>query len=271
MKNYILLALLSSILILSGCKKAFQYSLLEVRPLAFGLHAKAIEKIKNLPQKDVFSFLVISDTQIALDELEDFVEMANAKYQDEEIAFVLNGGDLTDFGANYEYNNYYTEIKKLKFPVINTIGNHDMLGNGVEIYSQYFGPENFTFTYGNSHFVVFNSNSRERGFDGSLPDVAWIKNQLQTTESVAAKNVFFLSHVSPFSSDFNPHQIDDLTTLFASNPNTRLSMHGHTHQFYHEEHYQDGVDYLVAPSLEKRLYIEIRVQGETVTVTPIQY
>lgn len=271
MKNNILLFGVAILLLLTGCKKAFQYSLLEVRPLARDLNIKAIEQISSRPQKSTFTFLVISDTQIALGELKDFVKYANKHYQDDEIAFVLHGGDITDFGANYEYNDYYNDIKKLKFPNISAIGNHDMLGNGSEIYRKYFGPDNFTFRYGNNTFIVFNSNSRERGFDGTLPNEEWLAQQIKNTDTEQTDNIFFLSHVPPMSTDFDPNKVDSFTKMLADTDNARLSIHGHTHVFLYDEPYSDGMQYLVAPSLEKRSFIEITVQHQTVSITPIHY
>lgn len=256
---------------LGACKKAFQYSLLEVRPLATDLNIKAIQQIGQQKQKDTFTFLVISDTQIALDELEDFVDHANKKYKQEDLAFVLHGGDITDFGANYEYNHYYREIKKIHFPVVSTIGNHDMLGNGTEIFKKFMGPENFTFTYGNAKFVIFNSNSRERGFDGTLPNVDWVAQQIAASQTVGIENLFYLSHVSPFASDYDPQKIEQYTQLIADHPKTKLSIHGHTHNYIFDQPYGDGVDYLVAPSLEKRSYVEVQVNQQSVTVKSISY
>lgn len=117
MKRYSGFLLLFLIVFLTiSCKRNFQYSVLEVRPLAKNLNAKALEQIRQLPQKDTFSFLVISDTQIAYDELQRFVKHANKLDDRDQIAFVLHGGDFTDYGANFEYNLYYDDIKKTKAP-----------------------------------------------------------------------------------------------------------------------------------------------------------
>ncbi|MFD1768251.1 metallophosphoesterase family protein [Sphingobacterium suaedae] len=251
-----------------ACKRNFQYSVLEVKPLANNLNNKAIAKITALAPKDTFSFLVISDTQIAYDELEDFVKHANTRSSDS-IAFVLHGGDFTDYGANFEYNLYYDDIRKLKFPVVATIGNHDMLGNGREIYRRYFGTEEFTFEYGSTAFVVFNSNSRELAFDGSLPNLNWLEQQINTLRH--KKNIIYLSHISPVSYDFDQQKTTALASLFAQATNTRLSIHGHTHTFEHTKPFSDGVPYLVAPTLLKRSYVQVNVADTIITVHELFY
>lgn len=262
------LILLIFSLLFGSCKRNFQYAVLEVKPLATDLNNKAIAHINKLTPKDTFSFLVISDTQIAYDELEAFVKHANSEHQDS-IAFVLHGGDFTDYGANFEYNLYYDDIRKLKFPVVGTIGNHDMLGNGREIFRRYFGPEDFTFAFGNTAFIVFNSNSREVAFDGTVPNIDWLK---QCSELAGQKkNVIYLSHIAPISFDFDQRKTKELAALLAATPNTRLSIHGHSHSFEYTELFEDGVPYLVAPTLLKRSYVKVTVADTAITVKELFY
>lgn len=255
-------------LLLGACKRNFQYSILEVRPYSSDLNNKAISSIKKLAPQDTFSFLIISDTQIAYDELQDFVKYAN-EIPDDSIAFVLHGGDFTDYGASFEYNFYYDEIRKLKFPIVGTIGNHDILGNGRYIYRKLFGPEDFTFEYGNTAFIVFNSNSREVAFDGSVPNLPWLEN---TTHSFRHKrNVIYLSHISPLSGDYDQRKTEAQSALVAQHGNTRLSIHGHSHSFEYTEPFDDGVKYVVAPTILKRSYVKVTVADNTVTVNELFY
>lgn len=264
---FISLLSLSITVLASSCKRNFQYSVLEVNPLAFGLNDKAIKKIQPLG-KDTFNFLIISDTQVAYDELEDFVDHSNSKYSSDEISFILHGGDFTDYGANFEYNIYYDDIKKSKFPVIGTIGNHDMLSNGRKIYNEYFGAENFSFSFGNNRFIVFNTNSREVGFNKLLPNLNWLKEEINATKE---DNIYFLSHVSPISLDFDRELKSDFTDLLASTSKTRLNINGHSHSFEYNQPFSDGVNYLVAPTLQKREYVRIEVKGNNFTVQHLTY
>jgi len=263
---------LASLLLTATCRKPFQYSLLEVRPLDRDLNIKAIEQIRQLSPKENFTLLFISDSQIGVNELKDFVSHANKTYSNDEISFVLHGGDITDFGANYEYNDYYKYTKELKFPVVATIGNHDMLGNGPEIYKQYFGPENFTFDYGVNRFIVFNSNSRERKFDGKTPDLDWIAEEINKADDIpTVRNIFYLSHVPPSSDDFDPDLIPGFSRLLSSTPKARLSMNGHVHSFNLSEPFEDGLTYVTTPAIHSRSYVKIYIEGEHVTVHNIFY
>lgn len=256
------------ILIFSSCERVFQYSVLEVRPQTSDLNNKAINQIKELVPRDSFTFLVISDTQVSYDELESFVKYAN-RITEDSIAFVLHGGDFTDYGANFEFDFYYDQIRKLRLPIIGVIGNHDMLGNGREIYRRYFGVENFSFEYGNTAFVAYNSNSREVAFDGSLPDLDWLEKEIKKYQHL--DNIIYLSHIAPDVEDFDQSKSAQLVGLLADSGNSLLSIHGHTHSYKYGEPYADGVKYLVAPTLGKRSFVKVDVHGKEVRVEEVFY
>lgn len=238
-----------------SCKN-FMYHPEEVRPNAKNLNAINIQKLQGLTPKSSFKFIMTGDTQQFYDELEDFVAHVNST---PDISFVLLNGDLVDFGWNNEYNWVADRLAKLKVPFITTIGNHDMLANGREMYKEMFGPENFTFNFGTSKFICLNTCSRETGFDGTIPDMNWLTNELKDT---TPQNIFILSHVPPFSDDFNRSIEFDFRVLLRSNPRTRLSLHGHEHWYHVEKPYPDGLEYLVAGSGEQRNYALITVNGD---------
>ncbi|WP_206367082.1 metallophosphoesterase family protein [Sphingobacterium sp. SGG-5] len=258
-------------MLMAQCRKPFQFSLLEVRPLVEQLNLQAIARIGQLPVEENFSFLLISDTQIGYKQLKDFVTHANTTYSTDDIAFVLHGGDITDFGASYEYNDYFKFTERLKFPIVATIGNHDMLGNGTAIYRKAFGPENFTFDFGKNRFIVFNSNSRERAFDGSTPDLGWIRQQLDKEDLDEMVNIFYLSHIDPLSSDFDPALSQDFAHLVADSDKARLVMNGHAHAYHLTTPFQDNLPYLIIPAIHTRSYVKVDVADHTVNIQLISY
>ncbi|MFD2553044.1 metallophosphoesterase family protein [Sphingobacterium tabacisoli] len=251
------------IALLTSCNRNFQFSVLEVKPLDRDINQKAIDRIKQLTPRDTFSFLVFSDTQVAYDELESFVAHVNSTYSMDSIAFMLHGGDFTDYGANFEYNLYYDDAKKLKFPVVGCIGNHDMLSNGRTIFKKLFGPEDFSFNYGDYRFIVFNSNSREVRFDGSLPNLNWLQQEIDKSKE---NNTIYLSHVAPMTTDFDPALESNFTNILASDKKNRLSIHGHTHSYVLEEPYNDGVQYLTAPALQKKQYVKVTISSKDIQI-----
>jgi Icc protein len=245
--------------LLFSCKN-IMYHPEEVRPNAKNLNASNIQKLQSQAPKTSYKFIMTGDTQQFYDELEDFIVHVNNM---DDISFVLLNGDLVDFGWNNEYNWVADRLKKLKVPYITTIGNHDMLANGREMYKQMFGPENFIFNYGTSRFICLNTNSKEAGHDGTIPDMNWLTTQLKDT---TPQNIFILSHVPPFSPDFNRKIEFDYRVLVRSNPHTRLCLHGHEHKYRIEKPYHDGLEYVVAGSGEQRNYALISVNGSEYSI-----
>ena len=247
---------------MTSCKKLVQYHPAEVRPNVRDLNAHSIARLEKIPQSDTFSFAVISDLQRFYDELDDFVDYENNV---QEFAFILVAGDISDFGLNKEYNLIADILQKLKSPFITVIGNHDMLGNGKLIYRQMFGNENFTFTFGNNKFILFNSNGREVGFNGQLPDMGWLTSEVANSDEYT--NLFFVSHVPPFSGDFDPSMEDRYVTLMNTTANARLSLHGHEHRFYMGFHYADNFPYLITPEIHEKSFSRVKVEGSIISVT----
>jgi 3',5'-cyclic-AMP phosphodiesterase len=243
-------------LLCSSCK-GFLYHPSEVRPDEKNLNALNIEKINKLPSANSFKFILVGDIQRFYDELDDFIDHVNRV---PDIAFVLINGDIVDFGLNLEYNLVAKKLSKLQVPYVTTIGNHDMLANGRLLYKEMFGPENFTFSYSGSKFICFNDNSREVGYDGSLPDMNWLKSEV--AGDTTSKNIFFLSHIPPFSGDFDAKLANDFAETLASNPRSRLSMHGHIHQYWLVKSFLNLFPYLNVGAGNQRSYALITVSDE---------
>ena len=143
-------------LMLLSCKDLFQYSPNEVRleEEQRNLNAKNIQKILARPFKDTFRFAVFGDSQRFYEEMDDLVTAVNKR---KDISFVVLNGDITDFGLNREFRWIQERLARFSVPYLTVIGNHDMLANGRLIYQKMFGPENFSFTSGQSKFIFLNS------------------------------------------------------------------------------------------------------------------
>lgn len=250
------------------CKDLFLYSPDEVRlnENERDLNIKNIQKIKIQPSLDSFSFIVVGDSQRFYDELEDFVSVINNLPG---ISFVVQLGDISDFGLNKEFRWINKRLEKLKVPYLTVIGNHDMLANGRAVYKEMFGAEDFSFDHNNSRFIFLNTNSQEVGFNGSLPNLEWL--QQQVSSGTHLNNVFVFSHVAPFSTAFDKVLEQPFTTLLSNHTNVRLSIHGHEHQYIFGTPYPGHVPYLVVASMNKRNYAVITVTGTNFQVKEIYY
>ena len=255
---------LFALLALTSCKR-FVFHPNEVRPDEKGLNAYNIQKIAQLDTTPAFNFILIGDTQRFYEELEDFVNHVNSIAG---ISFVVVAGDLVDFGLNKEFNWIASKFGKLNVPYVSVIGNHDMLANGRKIFNEMFGPENFSFFYGRNKFICLNTNSREVDFNGKVPDVNWLGQQLNDD---AASNIFVVSHVPPFNVDFDNNLEPAYSALLAAQPKTRMSLHGHEHNFRVESPYPGGIPYVVTAATNDRSYALIQVNGEQVIVTEKLY
>lgn len=238
----------------------------EVRTDEKDLNATNIEKISKLDAKPGFNFILLGDTQRSYEELEEFVEHANSL---DSVAFILLCGDLVDFGLSNEFNWIASKLKKLEVPYISVIGNHDMLANGRKIFNRMFGPENFTFSYGSSKFICINTNSREFDYNGRVPDINWLSQELNN--NTGFENIFILSHVPPYSVDFDNTLEPAFASLLAGQAKTRISLHGHEHSYNLSYPYPGGVPYLVAASAQKKSYVMISVDGENFSITEKHY
>jgi Icc protein len=243
-------------LCLVSCKDLFQYSPNEVRldEHEKNLNQKNIQKIRALPPRESFRFILIGDSQRFYEEVDDFVASVNAM---DDIAFVVLAGDITDFGLNREYRWMADRLGKLKVPYIGVIGNHDMLANGREVYRQMFGEENFSFTYAGTRIVCLNTCSNERGFDGTIPDMPWLTRALADTLNY--ENAFVVSHMPPFDVGFDRRMEQSYAQLMSSNKRVKMSLHGHQHTASRTSPYGDGFEYLVVGSMNKRGYYLISI------------
>jgi 3',5'-cyclic-AMP phosphodiesterase len=255
-----LITVLLLLLMLPSCKR-FIFHPNEIRPNETALNKRNIEKIMQLPPKPVFNFILLGDTQRFYDEVDDFVNHANSL---EAVSFILVAGDLVDFGLNREFNWIASKFGKLKIPYVAVIGNHDMLANGRKIFAEMFGPENFSFSYGTNKFICLNTNSREVNYNGELPDINWLSKELTDQQP---DNIFVVSHVAPFSIDFDKKLEPVYANLLAANPKTRMSLHGHDHEYKFLQAYEDQVPYLLAAASNKRSYVLISVNGKQTSVT----
>jgi 3',5'-cyclic-AMP phosphodiesterase len=252
--------------LLTSCKKMFVYHPDEVRPDQTDLNARNIARLEAMPPKSSFKFILIGDTQRFYDQLDQFVKMVNGR---DDVSFVILDGDLTDFGLNFEYNLIAERLMRINIPVISVLGNHDMVANGTLLFRKMFGPENFTFSFGRSKFIALNTNSREANFNGTVPDISFMQKEINNADDY--DNVFVVSHVAPFSGDFDKKLEPEYRKALESNPKTRLSLHAHEHRWELSQPYKDDVEYLQVGYTGEKNYALISVAGDGYSIEKKSY
>lgn len=261
------LTLVLFLLAVSGC------DLVDYHPYAGNLEfkdltAQNVARIKALEStyanRPSFQFALIADTQGFFAETEDLVQDINRR----NVAFVLHGGDLTNYAFTDEFERMHRALAKLQAPYVTVIGNHDCLGDGDKIYQEMYGPLNHTFTFLQNKFIFLNTNFLEF-FDDAIPDVNWLEQELQNTPATVV-NKFVVAHIAPHNLEANRNKEQAVASLMRQY-NVRLSLHGHTHGYKDEEPFNDGIRYVTSASANKRNYVLVTVTGNQATYQKIDY
>ncbi|WP_254846465.1 metallophosphoesterase family protein [Hymenobacter sp. CRA2] len=229
-------------------------------PGASQLTARHLARLRQQPRAargDTVRFVFVGDTQRFYDETADFVRSVN---QQRGIDFVLVGGDISDFGLARELQWTDRRLGQLRVPYLTVIGNHDQVGNGRQAYQAVFGPLNYSFVYGGVKFVLIDTNGRESGFGGRVPDVAWLQRELADT--VGVRRAVVVSHVPPTDLDFDPKLTAAYAAALARSPRPAMHLAAHIHRHTAGHPFHDGVPYLTTYSLQKHRYHILSVWGE---------
>lgn len=218
------------------------------------LHRKALARLLAAPPPAQLRFALLGDTQLELDQTQDAVAALNRR---EDLSFVAQLGDFTQFGSSAEYRLTNDLLRRLRVPYFVVIGNHDMLGNGRDFYREMFGSLDLAFTYGRTRIVLLDTNAVEYGFDGSAPDLAWLAEQL--APSPEFDRSFVLAHIQPGHLDFDPALTVPYFSLLRD-LGAGASFHGHAHSFRTFD--REGVRYFVTDSLLRRSYTLVTVAAD---------
>jgi 3',5'-cyclic-AMP phosphodiesterase len=249
----------STLVVLGGCGLEYSPHALPTLSSERDLHEKAVRRLEDTPPPALLKFAVIGDTQLRFDEARAAVAAAN---RIEDLAFVVQIGDFTHVGLLEEYRQMLDVFERLSVPFFVVIGNHDLLGNGRAIYERMFGPVNTAFTFGGTRFLLVDTNSREVGFDGSVPDLSWLRSRLTgpiasdcTSLANAAVGrqgvapVVVFAHVAADVAEFDAALWPDYAEVLQGG-GVRATFHGHEHRFRSGVH--EGVPFFVAGGVEDR-------------------
>jgi 3',5'-cyclic-AMP phosphodiesterase len=254
---------------LAGCN-SFEYS---PNQIFDGDSPRDLNKInlRKLEAKalhdDTVTIAFVGDSQRFYDDVEDFVDNVNAL---QSVDFILLAGDITDFGLLREYEWIEHEFSRLKAPYLAVIGNHDVVGNGEDVFKRMFGPLNYSFIYDSIKFVVHNTNSREY-VSQSVPDLEWLAGEMSNEPASPVKHIVAVSHVPPMNDDFNLTLVEPYTKLFASTPRFLVSLHGHIHEHTDGYPFNDGTRYITSFAFSQRAFVLLKIVNGEIEKELIEY
>ncbi|MCX2453921.1 metallophosphoesterase [Pedobacter sp. PLR] len=266
MNKIILAGLFLSIGLLS-CNQ-FEYSPNQVfdRNSPKDVNATSLSRLGDGKNDDTVRFVLSGDPQRSRDETITFVEKVNSLPG---VDFVLIAGDFTEFGVLKEMEWISRALRKLNVPYMGVIGNHDLTNRGREVFQRMFGALNYTFVYGGTKFICHDTNSREYSFNGQVPDISWLKTELQPQDGVS--NYLAVSHVPTISPDFDPKLVKDYTGTFAETPGFLASLHGHNHTY--DLYFPDdsGIPYVITSSIGNEEFLLVEIINHKISFERISF
>ncbi|MFD1185575.1 MULTISPECIES: metallophosphoesterase family protein [Pontibacter] len=262
--------LLFPVLLLTACEDLFEYhpNQIRLRESEKNLTKRNISRIQQQTPGDTLRLIVMGDTQRFYDDAEDFVKAASAM---EGVDFVVHQGDISDFGLAKEFRWVHDILKRLPVPYLTVIGNHDMMSNGRDVYQQMYGDLNYAFVYGKVKFIFIDTNGREYRFNGKVPDVGWLQQQLTPTPEDTWEQAVIFSHMSPFGSDYDGKLRLPLQQALEQSGRVQLSLHGHEHnwEFYQPE--EGNITYQITTSMNNRGFSYIKIWSDGFKIQRMHY
>lgn len=187
------------------------------------INAQSLAALSAAPADDTIRFVLSGDSQRAYDDIPRFVEKVNSM---QGVDFVFLNGDISDFGLLQEFKWVADRYSRLKVPHIAVIGNHDLVNNGEYVYKKMYSKDlDFSFTYQGVKFVCHNTNSREYGFNGSVPNLEYLRKEFKPDPSVRA--YLAIAHVPPNSGDFDKNLFDEYGRILTDNGKVLSVLNAH--------------------------------------------
>ena len=188
-------------------------------------------------------------------------------------AFAVSTGDCI-YGSPVEsrmleqYKDYTETIGSLlKAKVYLALGNHEILGSTAnqEFFANELGALYYSFDYGDSHFIVLDSDVVGQAGRIIGDQLEWLKEDLKKSRAARHKFVFLHRPLYPVdghkgrSLDKYPEDRNALHHLFARNRITAVFV-GHEHLY--DEQVNNGVRYIITGGGGAFLYPSIHGTGD---------
>ncbi|OAQ39832.1 metallophosphoesterase [Pedobacter psychrophilus] len=230
------------------------------------LNAKSLARLQNIENDDTVKFIVFGDPQKSANELDEFIAKVNTM---KNVDFAILAGDISEFGLLQETKWVALELEQLKIPHFAVIGNHDLLAKGDAVFKRMFGELNYSFAYDGVKFICHNTNGREYKFNGLVPDINWLQQELKPQTGV--ESYVAISHIRPFSPDFDTNLDIPYTDVFNAQPKFLASFHAHDHGYGEFFPNNSRVPFVVTTNIGNKGFILATIVNNKISYERINY
>jgi len=217
----------------------------------------AIARLTASSARYPISFVIFSDNHcFSGDEI--FAELRDdglAKKPD----FFIHLGDLTDNGAEPEYDGLKKLLRDIEVPFFPVVGNHDLYADDApRRYQKMFGKWNYYFDYGPARFIflrtAYQLENKFPGSDNHQVEYYLSDSQIEHLEKLlaGAKMKFIFMHVPPQIDHYPPttplnflDNADRFMNLLKKYQVTAVFM-GHRHIF--DRYHYGSTEMIIVPS-----------------------
>jgi len=255
----------------------------EYHPYSVGLdgnhdiNSRNVALLEGSDLQPPFKFAFITDTQGALDETADALEIIKKRG---DIDFIIHGGDMTDFGLPKEFIWSRELLDKCGLPYLTVIGNHDCLGNGEDTFNYIFGPQDFSVNIGNTHFLLLNTVALEYDYSRPIPDLDFIERDCKKVTAINAVSPDSLTHTvvvmhsRPYDEQFNNNVAKVFNLYMTQFPGMlkidgddfgklkSFCINGHNHSFAVADIFDNGILYYQCPNIAKRTFFVFTITSD---------
>lgn len=263
--------LILPIILFSSCDRPFAYSPFEAT-IPDSWRDATQRNLELLAAGDTipdatFKVALISDNHYHYNDLAEALDHINRR---DDISFIVVTGDFTENGLQKEYELFYKIMRKATVPYFTVIGNHDYLSNGGLLYTQMFGPYNYTFTFGGVKFIAFDNVIWE---DPKEADYKWLEAALAGTTEENGRSDYHhkivTSHIPPVDKQLAEKR-DFFDSLMAAH-GVQFSIHGHKHEYWSSPFLKNGITYTTIGSPSKGHYAVLTVTPDSLNMTKVDF
>lgn len=209
-----------------------------------------IARIKSIcNNNDTIRFAMMGDSQRWYDETLLFVNHIN---NTKSVDFVIHGGDISDFGLKKEFQWVHDIMKKLTVPYVAIIGNHDVIGNGYQVYRKMYGEQNYSFIIAGIKFLCLNTNAVEYDYSNPIPDFNFIETEMKGD---SFNRTVVVMHAPPGSEQFNNNVKNVFQLYLKEFPGLLFCTNAHGHVTQIEDLFNDGVMYYQCSCMKSRSFL----------------